>query len=219
MLHFFLRFAQNLLPGFLQIFDFGLIALDGLFHVLFTLAYCLAFALPIAFVAHNVLQVLIGIDVFTAHNFRGIGDDIFGQTYLAGNLYSERTARIAYLQQEQCLHQMAVIEHGAVYYTFVVFGKMFQILIVCGDDTERQFLVEAFQYGFGDSASYLGFRSTTEFINQDEAPFIATFHHDFHVCKVGGIGTQIIFNGLLVTDVNEYAAEYSGMTTFVHRDE
>ena len=78
----------------------------------------------------------------------GIGDDIFGQTYLAGNLYSERTARIAYLQQEQCLHQMAVIEHGAVYYTFVVFGKMFQILIVCGDDTERLFLVEAFQYGF-----------------------------------------------------------------------
>ena len=165
------------------------------------------------------MQVLIGIDVFAAHNFRGIGDDIFGQTYLAGNLYSERTARIAYLQLEQCLHQMAVIEHGAVYYTFVVFGKMFQILIVCGDDTERLFLVEAFQYGFGDGASYLGLRSTTEFINQDEAPFIAAFHHDFHVHKVGGVGTQIIFNGLLVTDVDEYTAEYSGMTAFVHRDE
>ena len=97
MIHLFFRFAQNILPGFLQIFDFGLITLDGLFHVLFTLAYCLAFAFPIAFVAHNVLQVLIGVDVFAAHNFRGIGDDIFRQTYLAGNLHSERTARIAYL--------------------------------------------------------------------------------------------------------------------------
>lgn len=96
---------------------------------------------------------------------------------------------------------------------------MLQVLVVCGDDTERLFLVEAFQYGFGDGASYLGFCSTTEFINQDEAPFIAVFHHDFHVRKVGGVGTQIIFNGLLVTDVNEYAAEYSGMTAFVHRDE
>ena len=36
--------------------------------MLFTLAYCLAFAFPIAFVAHNVLQVLIGIDVFTAQD-------------------------------------------------------------------------------------------------------------------------------------------------------
>ena len=35
--------------------------------------------------------------VFAAHNFRGIGDDIFRQTYLAGNLHSERTAWIAYL--------------------------------------------------------------------------------------------------------------------------
>ena len=82
------------------------------------------------------------------------------------------------------------------------------------------FGLKRFQYGFGDGASYLGFLvPPPEFINQDEAPFIATFHHDFHVCKVGGIGTQIIFNGLLVTDVNEYAAEYSGMTAFVHRDE
>ena len=105
---------------------------------------------------------------------------------------------------------MAVIEHGTVYYTFVVFGKMFQVLIVCGDDQPNVvFLVETFQYGFSDSASNLGFSSTTEFINQDEAPFIAAFHHDFHVRKVGGVGTQIIFNGLLVTYVDEYAVEYT----------
>lgn len=96
---------------------------------------------------------------------------------------------------------------------------MFQILIVCGDDTERLFWLKRFNTASAMGASYLGFCSTTEFINQDEAPFIAVFHHDFHVRKVGGVGTQIIFNGLLVTDVNEYAAEYSGMTAFVHRDE
>ena len=114
---------------------------------------------------------------------------------------------------------MAVVEHGAIHYTFVVFGKMLQVLVVCGDDTERLFLVETLQYGFGNGTSYLGVCSAPEFINQDEAPFVAAFHHDFHVRKVGGVGAQIIFNGLLVTDVDEYTAEYSGMTAFVHRDE
>ena len=55
---------------------------------------------------------------------------------------------------------MAVVEHGAIHYTFVVFGKMLQVLVVCGDDTERLFLVETLQYGFGNGTSYLGFFSS-----------------------------------------------------------
>ncbi len=85
--------------------------------------------------------------------------------------------------------------------------------------TERLFLVETLQYGFGNGTTYLGFCSASEFIDQDEAAFIAVLHHDLHVGKMRGVGTQIIFNGLLVTDINEYAAEYSGMAAFMHGDE
>lgn len=34
-----------------------------------------------------------------------------------------------------------------------------------------------------------------------------------------GVGAEVIFDRLLVADVNEYIAEYAGMATFVHRDE
>ena len=114
---------------------------------------------------------------------------------------------------------MAVVEHGTVDYSFMIFGKMLQILIVSRYYSERSFLIETFQHSFGDGSSDLWFRTSSELVDQNEAAFIAAFHHDFHVHKVGGVGTQIIFNGLLVTDVDEYTAEYSGMTAFVHRDE
>ena len=33
------------------------------------------------------------------------------------------------------------------------------------------------------------------------------------------VGAQVVFDRLLVTDVNEYIAEYTGVTAFMHRDE
>ena len=79
---------------------------------------------------------------------------------------------------------MAVVKHGSVHYSFMIFGKMFQILVVGGDDSECSFLVETFQNGFGNSTSNLRFRTSTELVNQDEASFVATLHHDFHIGQV-----------------------------------
>ena len=110
---------------------------------------------------------------------------------------------------------MAVVKHGSVHYSFMIFGKMFQILVVGGDDSECSFLVETFQDGFGNSASNLRFRTSTELVNQDEAPFVATLHHDFHVGQVRRVGTQIVFNRLLITNIDKDAAEYTGVTAFV----
>ena len=95
------------------------------------------------------------------------------------------------------------------------FGKMFQILVVGSDDSECSFLVETFQDGFGNSASNLRFRTSTELVNQDEAPFVTALHHDFHIGQVRRVGTQIIFNRLLITNIDKDATEYTGMTTFV----
>ena len=43
----------------------------------FTFTDILTFGFPIALVANDVLQILVGIDVFTTYNFGCIGDDFF----------------------------------------------------------------------------------------------------------------------------------------------
>ena len=80
-------------------------------------------------------------------------------------------------------------------------------------------MVETFQYGFGYGTTDLRFCSAAEFIDQDEAAFIAVLHHYLHIGKMRRIGTQIIFNGLLVTYINEYAAENTRMAAFMHGNE
>ena len=76
---------------------------------------------------------------------------------------------------------MAVVQHGSIHYSFMVFGKVLQILVVSSNNTERQLLVETFQYGFGDGTTNLWFGSTTKFIYKDETAFIAILHHYLHV--------------------------------------
>lgn len=114
---------------------------------------------------------------------------------------------------------MAVVKHGAVDYAFMVFCKMLQILVVGGNHSESPFLVETFQYSFGNGTSNLRLRTSSELINQDEATFIATFHHYLHIGEVRGVGTQIVFDRLFITDIYENAAEYTCMTAFVQRDQ
>ena len=96
---------------------------------------------------------------------------------------------------------------------------MLQILVVGGNHSESPFLVETFQYSFGNGTSNLRLRTSSELINQDEATFIATFHHYLHIGEVRGVGTQIVFDRLFITDIYENAAEYTCMTAFVQRNQ
>ena len=104
-----LRLFQNRLAVFLQFLNLGLVSGDGVFHLLFALADVLALGFPITLVAHDVLQILVGIDVFAAHDFRSIGYYFLGQTDFAGNLHGERTSWVANLKLEEGLHQVAVV--------------------------------------------------------------------------------------------------------------
>ena len=96
---------------------------------------------------------------------------------------------------------------------------MLQILIVSRYYSERSFLIETFQHSFGDGSSDLWFRTSPELVDQDEAAFIAAFHHDFHIGQVRRISTQVIFDGLFVTDIDEDTAEHTCMTAFVQRNQ
>ena len=96
---------------------------------------------------------------------------------------------------------------------------MFQILVVGGDNSECPLLVEAFQNGFGDGTANLRFRAAAKFVDQDEAAFIAVFHHNLHIGQMRRVGTQVIFDGLLITDIDKDTAEYAGMTALVQRNQ
>ena len=209
---------QYLFPLLLQRFHFSLIAGDGFLHLFFALTDILAFSLPVTLITDNVLQILVTLDVFAAHDFRCIGDDILGQAYLTGNLHSKRTARITYLQLEKGLHQVTVVKHGTVHHTFMVFGKMFQVLVMGRNDTEGHFLIEPFQHRLGNGTAYLRLRSSTKFINENQTSSVALFHHNFHVRQVRRIGTQVVLYRLLITNVNKDTTENSRMAAFVHRN-
>ena len=114
---------------------------------------------------------------------------------------------------------MAVVEHGTVYYAFMCIGKMLQVLVVGGDDPECPLLVETLQDRFGNGTADLWLGTSTEFIDQDEAAFVAVLHHDFHVGQVGRIGTEVVLDALFVTDVDEDTPEDTRMAAFVQRNQ
>ena len=89
VLGIFLGFLQDGLAVLLQFLNFGFVLGNDVFHLLFTLADVLALGFPIALVAYDVLQILVGIDVFATHDFGCIGNDFFRQTDLAGNFYGK----------------------------------------------------------------------------------------------------------------------------------
>jgi len=169
----FFSFLQDFLAAAFQLLYFLLVTGDGIFHLFFPLTYVLTLGFPVTLVAYNILQVFVALDVFTSHNFRCVCNDFFRQTDFTGNLYGKRTSRIANLQLEQRPHLVAVVQHGSVHHSFVIFGKMLQILVVSGNHAERTFQVEAFQYGFGNGTANLWLRTSSELIDKDEAFAVA----------------------------------------------
>ena len=164
-----------------QTLDVLLIALDGLLHLLLMLMNALAFLLPIALVADDVLQILVGVDVVLADDFAGILDHLLGDAGLSGYLDGKRAARIADGKAEERLHQLAVVEHGAVHDALRLLGEVLQVLVVGGDDAERPFLVEDLQHRLRHRATDLGFSAPAELVDEDEALPVAVLHHLLHV--------------------------------------
>lgn len=72
---------------------------------------------------------------------------------------------IADRQLKERLHQVSVIEHGAVDDPFRVFREMLQVLVVSRDNAVAVIPVETVQQGFGNRTADLGFRTASELID------------------------------------------------------
>ena len=83
------RLFQDRLAVLFQFHHFGFVLGDDVFHLLFPLADVLALGFPVTLVAYDVLQILVGIDVFATHDFGCIGDDFLRQTDLTGDFHGK----------------------------------------------------------------------------------------------------------------------------------
>ena len=99
-------------------------------------------------------------------------------------LNGEAGARLSDAELEQSLHLVAVVEHGAVDHPFVVVGKVFQVLVVRGDDAKRLFLPELFQHCLGNGAADGRLGAAAELVDEQQAAVIRLSHHLFHVHQV-----------------------------------
>ena len=148
------------------------------------LVYCLTLVFPIAFVAHNVLQIFIALYIFGTYNLRRVSYHLFRDSCLPGDFNGKRRAGLTYGELEQGLHVVAVVKHCAVYYIVVAVGKVLQILIVCCNNSEYFSLAELLQHGFGYGPANLWLGSTAKLVYQQQRSLIAVAHHLLHVCQM-----------------------------------
>ena len=76
-----------------------------------------------------------------------------------------------------------------------------------GDDSICSSVVELAQDGLGDGSARRRFGSRTELVDKDECLAVRLRQHVLHVVKERAVGTQVVVDGLVVSDVDHYAVE------------
>ena len=132
------------------------------------LVYVVTLVFPVFAVAHDVEQILVHVDVVAAHNLARLVDDLCRQTRLAGNLDGKRTAGIADGQLEEGLHELPIVEHGAIDNARSLVGKLLEVLVVRGNDAHDPLVVELLEDGLCDGGTDLGFGSAAKLVDEHE---------------------------------------------------
>ena len=171
--------------------------------------YVLTFVLPVAFVAHDVLQVLVALYVFGAYDVGGLLYHVLGQSRLACYLYGERRTGAAYGELEEGLHLVAVVEHGCICHALMAVGKVFQVLVVGGNDTVCLLLAETVEHSFGYGSAYARFGACAKLVDENDGITVGSFQHVLHVEQVRGVGGEVVLQTLLIAYVYHDVAEHA----------
>ena len=141
----------------------------------------LALALPVAFVADDVLEVFIALDVIGTDDIGSVPDDLLGNARLSCYLNGERAARSSDGKPEERFHEMTVVEHGTVGDMVVAVGEVFKILIVSGYDGPRALLPQLLQHALGDGTANLWLGTGAELVDEDKGAVGGLLHHILHI--------------------------------------
>lgn len=113
---------------------------------------------------------------------------------------------------------MAVVEHGSVDHSLMTVGKMLQVLIVGGDDAVSLLLAELIEHSLGDGSANARLGTRAKLIYQDDGVAVGCLHHVLHIQEVRRVGTQVVLQALLITDVDHDVLEYARLGTFAYRN-
>ena len=122
---------------------------------------------------------------------------------------------------------MTVVEHGTVEdfrngnvngNFFLSRGKVFEVLVVGGDDAPGAMGAELTEDGLGYGSTYLGFGACAKLVDEQQGVFVGMANHRLHVEKVGRVGGEVVFDALLVADVYHYVTEGATGATVAHWD-
>ena len=105
---------------------------------------------------------------------------------------------------------LGVVAHGAVHEVRRALGKVLQVGVVRGDDAVHARSVQLVEHGFGNGAAQAGLGAGAEFVNQHQAFLAGQQHKLLHGQQVRGVGRQVVFQALLVADVQENILEHAG---------
>ena len=208
-------FGKNVATAATQRLSLVAITFESGLELFLALADSCALVLPITFVAGDVEQIFVEIDIVTAYNLARLVDNLGGQPGLARYLESERAARIAYRQAEQRLHEMAVIEHRTVDQALGVLGVMLQILEMGRYHTPHPAVVETMKDGLRYRASDLRLGAPAELIDKSQRSRAPALEHEFHRAQMRRVGRQIVFNRLIVANVKENVVENAEVAVVV----
>ena len=212
----FLGLGHHIAACGLQLLHLLLIFGDDLLQTFLLLVHLLPLVLPVAFVAHYVEQIFVAVHIVLPHYLRGVVYHILRDADLAGYLDGERTARLAYLEAEERLHLLPVVEHGAVHHSRMAVGVALQVLVVGGDDAVRARGDKPLEDGLRERAAYLRLRAAAKLVDEQQRPGARVFHHVLHIEQVRGVGAQLIGDALLVADINEHSLEHARARVLPH---
>ena len=104
---------------------------------------------------------------------------------------------------------LSVIEHRSVDDTVGLVGEVLQVLVVGRHDSHHLMLIELLEDGLGNGSADLWFGTAAHLIDEDQCLLAALGQEQFHVLQVAAIGTQVVLDALLVTDVDKDVTEQS----------
>ena len=171
-------------------------------HVEFGLA-----ARNLLFVEFHLLQLVLEIEHLSAHLALGVFEHLGWEADVAGYLEGKGTAGMADGKAVEGFHLLGVEEHGTVADAGAGIGHKFEVGEVSGHHTEGAAAVQLFEQGLGDGTSRAGFSAATQLVEQEEGVGVGSLQKLFHVLEGGGIGAEIVVDGLLVADVDENGVE------------
>ena len=145
-------------------------------------------------------------------------DDLLRQSNLPRYLNGEATAGATDGQLKQRPHLMAVVEHRTVDHAVVTLGKVFQVLVVGGDDGPCLLLAELLQHALGDGAANLRLSAGAHLVDEDKRTVGGLTHHHLHIHQMRRIGREVILQALLVADVNHHIFKYTAAAARPHGD-